>query len=77
MIFYDGNYLKFSQSWASESTTLGITMSEFYSAVTDLREYNGQDIKDTIFDDDGSLDQQEAAFPVRILYNTTSGSNIQ
>jgi len=75
--FYDGNCLKFSQSWASESTTLGITMSEFYSAITDFGEYNGQDIKDTIFDDDGSLDQQEAAFPTRILYNTTSGSNIE
>lgn len=75
--FYDGNYLKFSQSWASEGTTLGTTMSEFYSAITDFRAVNGQDINDTIFDSDGSLDQQEAAFPVRILYNTTSGSNIQ
>lgn len=74
--FYDGDYLKFSRSWASESTNLKTTMSEFYSAITDFGEYNGQDIKDTIFDG-SDLDQQEAAFPIRILYNTTSGSSIE
>jgi len=74
--FYDGNYLKFSRSWASDGTNLKTTMSEFYSAITDFREANGQDIKDTIFDG-SNLDPQEAAFPVRILYNTTSGSSIE
>ena len=74
--FYDGNYLQASKSWASEGTNLKNTTSEFYDAITDLREVNGQDIKDNIFDG-SDLDQQEAAFPVRILYNTTSGSSIE
>jgi hypothetical protein len=76
-VFYDSGYIQSTSSSFDVSTSDGNRVSETYSATSDMDELGSNDINDYVFDDNGTLDKNEAALPLNFEYNSKAGSTLQ
>ncbi|MCS4134683.1 hypothetical protein [Salinibacter ruber] len=76
-VFYDSGYIQSTSSSFDVSTSDGNRVSETYSATSEMDELGSNDINDYVFDDNGTLDKNEAALPLNFEYNSKAGSTLQ
>jgi hypothetical protein len=76
-VIYDSGYIEETASTFSEGTNKGTRLSETYSAMSDMDEIGDNRIGDYVFNDDNTLDKDEAALPFNFEYNSIAGSTIQ
>ena len=74
---YSGDYLQNSAGFFSESGVLGTVRSEVYNAFTGLDDTDDHSVKAKVLDDSDEFIPSEAKFPINIIYNTESPTNIQ
>ncbi|MCS4039326.1 hypothetical protein [Salinibacter ruber] len=74
---YDSGYIEATISQFSVGTNKGTRLSETYSAMSDMDEIGDNRIADYVFNDDNTLDKDEAALPFNFEYNSKAGSALQ
>ncbi|WP_263788636.1 hypothetical protein [Salinibacter grassmerensis] len=75
--FYDSGYIESGSNRFSGAAVKRTRISETYSGLVDMEQQNGTEINVYVFDSDGSFDENEAAFPVNMEYNSKPGSILQ
>ncbi len=76
-VAYDAGYIKNNHASFSGGTSEGNRISETYSAMSDMDEIGDNAIVAYLFDEDGTLDKNEAALPFNFEYNSKAGSTLQ
>lgn len=74
---FSGDYLQNSSGNFGDGSNYGTVRSEIYNAFTGLDETSNQRVKTKILDESEEFISGEAQFPIQIIYNTKSPTNIQ
>jgi hypothetical protein len=74
---YSGDYLQNSAGFFYEGDVLGTVRSEVYNAFTGLDDTDNHYVTEKVLDNSDEFIPSEAKFPIMVIYNTDSPTDIQ